>query len=121
MDDKTLAVLKYILSNKDNSGGYIVVESNDLIQSLPIDLTLSKSEVERIIKRLSYLKFINLEYNDGENFCLLVTDKAKVYSEEVKTQKQQEINYKKLFIYSFLGGVIGALINAIISLFIIVF
>ena len=119
LNEPSVLVLKYILSNKDIASGYIVVESDDILLNLPATLSITKAEIESIIKELDYLKYINLAYNDGDNFCLTLTDKAKFYSRETTLEASPSFDYKRLVLACFLGGVSGSFLVLIVMLFVV--
>ena len=74
------------------------------------------------VRNLSNLGYVRLKYDDGENFCLISTEKGRSFidvdEESEKTYIKLFTGYKKIVGWvmasSFTGAFVGAVITAVI-------
>ena len=105
-------LLNYI--NKNSCSGYFVEDILNIVSEFPIYYNVDGNKVKELLEILKGLGYISIKYNDGEKVCITSTDKGVLYLESVG-EKGININYKKLYFLTFLGGVIGGVLGGIIS------
>ena len=117
LDGASLYLLFFILNLCPVGGGYEVLESCEVINHAPSKFNLNAQKISDIIKTLAGLGYIVLKHFNSDEFCLIPTQKARVYEEEYKKERLKDKKlFKKMFLTGFLGGLIGALIGVIIML-----
>lgn len=120
LDGATSYLLFFILNICPVGSGYEVIETDEVIKKAPSSLGFNAQKISDIIKTLAGLGYIILKHFTGEEFCLIPTQKARVYEEEYKKQRIKDKKLlQKIFLMGFLGGLVGALIGAVIILIVV--
>jgi hypothetical protein len=112
-------LLNYIV--KEVGSAYKIIEYSDIILSFPPSYTITEEKLKEALLILKNKDYISVKYNDGKSVCLCSTEKAFLYKSNLdKTTSEKEIKESKLFGISFLGGLIGGFLGALILSFIVV-
>lgn len=106
----------YLLNfiNKNSYSGYFVEDILNIVSEFPPYYNVDENRVKELLEILKGLGYISIKYNDGEKVCITSTDKGILYLESV-SEKGVNINYKKLYLLTFLGGAIGGILGGIIA------
>ena len=120
MLDKNQTYLLNLIIEK-TSGGYSVLDKDELLLLYPKSYLLSEEELVESFTVLQNLGFIKIKYNDGYTFCVIATEKGKDYSEITLVNKVDECVNKKsadsvLFLGSFFGSILGGIISLLIAI-----
>ena len=120
LDERTLALLNFINQNCID-GGYKVFTILELIESFPAPFIVDEEGVNESLAILAKNDYISIKYQDGFEICVSALSKAR---REFENSLKQEIENKNLqfrcFLFSFLGGLLGAtLIGLIILIFVL--
>lgn len=119
LDERTLALLDFINQNCID-GGYKVFTIQELMQSFPLPFIVDEEGVSESLAILSKNEYICIKYQDNIEVCLSSLSKAR---REFENRLKQEIENKNLqfkcFLFSFLGGLAGAILGLIILIFVI--
>lgn len=120
LDGATSYLLFLILNLCPVGSGYEVIEADEVIKNAPSNFELNTQKISDIIKTLAGLGYIILKHFTGEEFCLIPTQKARVYEEEYKKQRVKDKKLlQKTFLMGFLGGLVGALIGVVFTLVVV--
>lgn len=111
LKSECLYLLNYI--NKNSISGFFVEEILSIVSDFPPYYNIDENKVKDIIENLKSLGYILVKYNDGERVCVKTTEKGVMYIESVSDSKV-DINYKKLFLYSFFASIIGSFIGCVL-------
>lgn len=104
-------------------GRYVVVSSDELLESFPEEADKNYSELKKAVKALSAEGFIDLKYQDGEYFCAAPLKKlipAEPEAENVLPEPQPEVKAVKksvksaVFWAAFAGGLAGGAAGSLI-------
>lgn len=124
MDTKTKLVLK-ILANECRDGNYKIVETSDIILSLPKHYRMDFEAIEHILAYLERQDIISIKYDDDGVYCLAVLPYGFEILESEKSNlirkdksKEQKINITTV-ILSFVSALIGTILGIIACYFII--
>ena len=124
MDTKTKLVLK-ILANECRDGNYKIVETSDIILSLPKHYRMDFEEIKHILAYLERQDIISIKYDDDGVYCLAVLPYGFEILESEKSNlirkdksKEQKINITTV-ILSFVSALIGTILGIIACYFII--
>lgn len=107
LNEKSFTLLEYF-NNQSEKGVYKVYEFSEIINEFSY-LTLDEKELTRIIHLLSAGEYVALKYIDEKEVCLSILTKG-AFAVETRQDFSKTFNEKKVFLYSFLGGVSGAII-----------
>ncbi len=103
-------LLNYI--NKNSYSGYFVEDILNIASDFPEYYGVDESKVKELIEILKGLGYIIVKYNDGEKVCITSTEKGAMYLESIG-DKSLNIDYKKILLFSFLGGLFGAIFGVV--------
>lgn len=124
MDIKTKLVLK-ILANECHDGNYKIVETSDIILSLPKHYRMDFEAIKHILAYLERQDIISIKYDDDGVYCLAVLPYGFEILESEKSNlirkdksKEQKINITTV-ILSFVSALIGTILGIIACYFII--
>lgn len=124
MDTKTKLVLK-ILANECRDGNYKIVETSDIILSLPKHYRMDFETIKHILAYLERQDIISIKYDDDGVYCLAVLPYGFEILESEKSNlirkdksKEQKINITTV-ILSFVSALIGTILGIIACYFII--
>lgn len=124
MDTKTKLVLK-ILANECRDGNYKIVETSDIILSLPKHYRMDFEAIKHILSYLERQDIISIKYDDDGVYCLAVLPYGFEILESEKSNlirkdksKEQKINITTV-ILSFISALIGTILGIIACYFII--
>ena len=124
MDPKTKLVLK-ILANECRDGNYKIVETSDIILSLPKHYRMDFEAIKHILSYLERQDIISIKYDDDGVYCLAVLPYGFEILESEKSNlirkdksKEQKINITTV-ILSFVSALIGTILGIIACYFII--
>ncbi len=124
MDTKTKLVLK-ILANECRDGNYKIVETSDIILSLPKHYRMDFEAIKHILSYLERQDIISIKYDDDGVYCLAVLPYGFEILESEKSNlirkdksKEQKINITTV-ILSFVSALIGTILGIIACYFII--
>ena len=116
MDKRKLTLLKYLLDNC--SDGYKVVDTKKLLTTIK-KYKNNYESLEKDIKYLQQMQYIDLKYMDNLNLCLCTKDNSRILQENLKiengSKKQVLLN---LILTIFISGVmsfVGAFLAIIIT------
>ena len=119
VDEKIENLLKFIKENAEDS--YAIFTADDILHHLASKVDIKKEELFNLFKCMQTKGFIRLKYNDGISFCCMLSDRGNDYIERVIDSKNQRVkeceNVKPflVFVYSFLGGVVGCFLFLFLS------
>ncbi len=119
LDIKSKLVLK-ILIKECNNGTYKIVEASDIISSMPSRYRVDSDGLENILNHLERQDCISIKYDDDGVYCLCVLPVGyEVVESETKQEKQtNRFPYFLIcvlcFVFSFLGGFVGAIIAGLL-------
>jgi hypothetical protein len=115
LDRKSFALLKGIIDNCSGTE-YKIFSIQELLDFIP-KVELRDDELTDIINALSMNDFISVKYQDENEICLrpLLKGKTEIENRLDKESVRKRVEYK-CFVYSFFGGVVGAVLSAVIYL-----
>ncbi len=117
LDTVAVYILNLILKLCPVGGGYGVLETADVIVNSPTSLMLTEQKISDAVKLLSGLGYVNLRYYGSDGFCLIPTQKARSYQEEIKKERLHDLKINgSSFGWSFFGAFLGATVAVIITL-----
>lgn len=113
MNKKSYELLSYI-SRYSKDGGKIVFDVEDLKTNTG-KFPLTSEELLALIERFTLTEQIKVSYSDGKSFCIALLTKGRlaIDKETAKSMEQTvkiDINYKKIFYITLLGGFLGSLL-----------
>ena len=117
LDGATVFILHLILKLCPLGSGYGVLETAEVLLNSPKSLNLTKQKVSDSIKLLSGLGYVNLKYLSDTEYCLIPTQKARTYQEDIKKEKlyDKKLNFNSLG-WGFFGAFIGAFLGATLAI-----
>lgn len=120
LDNATLFILSLILKLCPVGSGYGVLETKDVILASPKSLNLTEEKISDSVKLLSGLGYINLRYLSSAEFCLIPTQKARTYQDDIKRQtlRDNKINFAS-FGWALFGAVLGGFLGAFLAILIV--
>lgn len=107
IDKRIKFLLNFINGKPESSKGYIVIDAEEIISASPKKLALCSETVCETVKILQSLGYVTLKYNDGNSFCLFLTENGKS-----ALNGDSDIELKKLIIIAisaFIGSILGCL------------
>lgn len=128
MDKKAFSLLMYI-SNGSKEGEFVVFEKEELMSCIPEFNGSTKEEFDATVKYLELKKYIEIKISDSNNLCVKPTSDGIIFAEiENKHTKKTanalaqdlsfQISYKKIFVLSFLGALLGGTVVSIVFIII---
>lgn len=128
MDKKAFSLLMYI-SNGSKEGEFVVFEKEELIACIPEFNGSTKEEFDSTVKYLELKKYIEIKISDSNNLCVKPTSDGIIFAEIENKHANKtpsalaqdlsvQISYKKIFIFSFLGALLGGLIASVVFIII---
>lgn len=120
LDSATLFILNLILKLCPIGSGYGVLETKDVILSSPKSLSLTEEKISDSVKLLSGLGYINLRYLSTAEYCLIPTQKARTYQDDIKKQtlRDNKINFTS-FGWGLFGAILGGFLGAFLAVIIV--
>ncbi len=117
LDGATVFILHLILKLCPIGSGYGVLETAEVLLSSPKSLNLTEQKVSDSIKLLSGLGYVNLKYFSSSEYCLIPTQKARTYQEDIKREKlyDKKLNFSSLG-WGFFGAFLGAFLGVILGI-----
>ncbi len=111
LDTRSRAVLTYLL-NECSDGGYHVVESEDIKNSLPKNEKVDNVGIINSIIHLENQNYVSVKYKDDKKCCVAVLPYALDVIQTETLQKQRAKKYVKMgsmlyllvFVFAFLGS-----------------
>lgn len=119
LDVKSKLVLK-ILAKETSGGSYKIFESEDIISLLPKRFRTDSEGIRHILTHLERQDFISIKYDDDDTYCLCVLPFGFEEVEDAPVKERGRVN-KLTILFSFLFGLLGALIGGIITFLFIKF
>ena len=119
MDTKSQLVLK-ILAQQCKDGSYKVVETSDIIMSLPKHYRMDTAAVKHILTYLERQDIISIKYDDDNVYCLAILPygfELLENSDHVIKRKQPESNTFRLILFCFIASFIGSFLGSLIVFF----
>ena len=120
IDIKSKLVLK-ILQKECPNGDYKIIESKDIISSMPNRHKLDNSSLNNILIYLERQEFISIKYDDEGIYCLCILPFGYEYLQNQKEQKKAKENPLPLsikilivFFASFIANFLALLVYNII-------
>ena len=108
LDTKSNLVLK-IIEKECKSGGYKILDKNDMISALPTRYRCSIEELDQITSYLERQDYITIKYDDENVYCLCLLPFFK-QTEEKKEKPNKVMVPLAVFILSFLGSFLGSVL-----------
>ncbi len=108
-----------------------IIEAEEIIEKLPVEM--SKVQLASIIRDLKDRNYISVKYFTPDEYCLLTlnyieeNEKAEVVVDDTKAVSQntvqvsQKVKNGKVFLFSFLGALLGSAIVSAIAIIIVKF
>lgn len=108
-----------------------IIEADEIIEKLPSEM--SKLQLASIIRDLKDRNYISVKYFTPDEYCLLTlnyieeNEKAEIVVEDAAPAQQnvvvapQKIKSGKVFVFSFLGALLGSAIVSALAIIIIKF
>ena len=120
IDLKSQAVLK-ILIKECKSGGYKLIEQDDVISAMPERYKVDRDGLKNILTYLEHSDCISIKYDDDGVFCLCVLPYGYKLAENKSEQKKKGPAfplklYVLIFIISFVASFLGAALAKLISI-----
>ncbi len=117
LDAVAVYILNLILKLCPVGGGYGVLETADVIVNSPTSYKLTEQKISDAVKLLSGLGYVNLRYYGSDGFCLIPTQKARTYQEEIKRERLHDFKINSSsFGWSFFGAFMGAIVAVVVAL-----
>ncbi len=117
LDIKSKLVLK-ILIKECPYGSYNIIESKDVISSLPNKYKIDIEGLENILIFLERQEFISIKYDDDGVYCLCVLPFGYEIFENEANKKREDNKTSRLWVYivfSFLSGFLGSFLAVMIA------
>lgn len=118
LDLKSKLVLK-ILQKECKTSGYKIVDKADIISALPSKFRMDEDGLDHIITFLERSECIHVKYDDERVYCLcmlpLGNQLTEKENEEKKDRKRPLLLVLAVFVSSFIGGLLGAIISKFIK------
>ena len=116
LDIKSKLVLKILIKECPN-GSYKIVESKDIISSMPNKYRVDGDGLENILIHLERQEYISIKYDDDGVYCLCVLPYGNEVLEKEEYKKREETSPSQfwilliiIFFSSMLSSVIGTVI-----------
>ena len=113
LDKLTAAVLGTV--NAASGGAYKVMETAELIESLPPKLKTDAAGVENALRYLSERGYIDIRYFDRGTCCVCSLPKGRTYEESAeagraRAEKRGKLRWLPAFFGALAGGSLAALL-----------
>lgn len=94
MEKTEILLLKALFALPEaDIGKFIIVEMGDIVSALD---EFTPEEVSRIMEKFSLKEYLALKYNDGEEYCFALTQKAKLAVEEAERAELERIRQEQI-------------------------
>lgn len=128
MDKRAFSLLQCI-TNASKEGKFVVFDKEELMSCVPEFSESTKEELDSTIKYLELKKYIEIKISDSNNIAVKPTSDGIIFAEiEGRHTKKNSgaiiqdltvnISYKKIFLFSIIGGLIGGFVAGIIVILI---
>ena len=122
MLDKRCLTLLNVINLQCVNSGYKIFSIEDLVLSMPSYLSMDSEQVLQCVKTLADKEYISVKYQDEREICTCPLTKGRlVFENRLEEELQKNLDRKRYFLYSFLGGLLGGFLASlffnIISLF----
>ena len=123
IDTKSNLILK-ILAKECANGGYKIIESADILQSLPRHLRMDLAGVRHILNYLERQDMISIKYEENDTYCLCVLPFGyqtleNNFPKYIKKHNREQKLSRQTIILSFVASLIGTLLGILICYFVI--
>ena len=122
LDIKSKLVLKILVKECPN-GAYKIVESKDIISSLPSRYRVDNDGLDNILIYLERQEYISIKYDDEGVYCLCVLPYGNEVLEDEHYKKREGINPPHFWVFilvgfvsSFLASFLGVFLANILHL-----
>lgn len=117
LDYRSKTILVYLV-NECSEGSYRVVETKELIATLPKKIKADNSVVEQCMKYLEKGNYISIKYKDNNMYCVSPLPFARQLLENERNQRLKakkfitmgSMLYILIFIFAFLGSFLAILV-----------
>lgn len=120
LEQKSKLVLKFLIQECPN-GAYKIIESRDIISSMPAKYKLDNEAFDNILTYLERQDCISIKYDDNNVYCLCVLPYGyEILEKETRSKKEDKKSSRLWYIVlinllvSFLAGVLGTVIAHIL-------
>lgn len=117
LDKRSKSALRFFVE-ECNEGGYKILETEDIIKSLPKNYKADAETVAHIIKYLENGEYISVKYSDLDQYCLCPLPFGRQFIEnfdqEEKRKRQNRFFALKNGLTAFWGSVFGAMLGTLI-------
>ena len=119
LDKLTAAVLGTV--NAASGGAYKVMETPELIESLPPKLKTDAAGVENALRYLSERGYIDIRYFDRGTCCVCSLPKGRTYEESAeagraRAEKRGKLRWLPAFLGAFFGAFAGGSLASLLYL-----
>lgn len=98
LDIKSKLVLKFLIKECSN-GSYKIVESNDIISSLPLKYKVDLNGLDNILIYLERQECISIKYDDEGIYCLCILPYGYKVFEREKNIKRENYSFPPFWIF----------------------
>ena len=98
LDIKSKLVLKFLIKECPN-GSYKIVESKDIISSLPLKYKVDLNGLDNILIYLERQECISIKYDDDNMYCLCVLPYGYKIFEREKNIKRENSSFPPFWIF----------------------
>ena len=124
LDPKTQLILNMLIKECP-SGSYKIIDSRDIISSLPSKYHIDEKALDHILIYLERQEYISIKYDNEGTYCLCVLPYAKDFLDDEKAKKRENIKFPHFWFFificstlSFVSSLLGCLFgNLIFHLF----
>jgi hypothetical protein len=106
---------------KESAGAYVVFYEDELLEAIPDSTTKSISELERALKTLSKLGYIDIKYARGHTFCIAGLKRCEsqplpTLSQAPESKHEHKVNVGlHLFLCALWGGLAGGFLGGLFA------
>ncbi len=120
LDIKSKIVLKILIKECPN-GAYKIVESKDIISSMPPKYRVDFDGLDNILVYLERQEYISIKYDDDGIYCLCVLPYGNEILEKEQNKKRENIKFPPFWIFllilllvSLVSSIAGSIIAQIL-------
>ncbi len=114
MLDKRCLTLLNVINLQCVNSGYKIFSIEDLVLSMPSYLSMDSEQVLQCVKTLADKEYISVKYQDEREICTCPLTKGRlVFENRLEEELQKNLDRKRYFLYSFLGGLLGGFLASL--------